>query len=1079
MMMNQHALRRRVIWVVVFVLALAAVGYFAGQVGQSDSPPPAGFLAADKSYGVTIDLTQYDDKPLPGVLTALRRNGLLWLRQPILWNTLEPAPGQFKWDSLDRIFAAIEQSNQASAVPFKVIAVLGTSPQWARFPHAPAASPPVEVSDFGNFARAFAGRYGQLVNHYQIWHEPNLSANWGHTYVNAEAYVHLLRDAALNIREADSDALILSAALAPTLENGPLNLNDIEYLNQLYWFKAAPWFDIVAGQPYGFDVDPADPARPDALNFRRLELLRQVMLNYGDAGTPIWATAFGWNALPAAWNGRPSPWRSDPNKYDPPALQAQRTAAGIEQARRNWPWLGPMLAVRWDGAGLAEDDPTRGFAVSETPLQEIFSQIATAPPIATIGHYPANHPAGAYSPGWRTALTTADIPRAEPRTLTISFEGSRLDLTINRGLYRGYLWVTIDGQPANALPTDTQGRSYIVLYDPLRATETVTLAQNLGDDPHQAVIEAEGGWGQWAISGWVVSNNAHNRTAQAGLVLAGVVAGLGGLGLVWEFFPHLKTMAHQLWPRLKWRKFLALLPPLPGETGQVAVTFILAIAFYLAPAGLALALLLPLITIILYRPDLGLALIAFSLSFFQAPKQLPTGPFLLTETTFIVTAAGFTLRSLTFLFNGPASPISNFYSLLSNPQSTIHNPKSLDWAALALLALGLASTLAAPNFGVSMFEWRMLVFGSVAYYFLVRLGRDYGPSPRNRGGQGGVRWAWRLIDALVAGAALHSAIVLYRYAWAGQFVVAEGVRRALSPVYASPNNLSLFLDRVWPILLAVTVWPGRSMAPNSAAKQMLEDSKELRGTQGNSDLPSGPSNSYKFPFVLRRWLYGLGLVMVSAALYLTFSKGALLVGLPAGVIAMTLFHLLRNQGRHWGRMMALTAGSLVVIILALIPVSQTARFRTMFDFNEGSTGFFRLKLWQASLNMLYDYWPLGVGLNNFLYQYRTRYILPEAWQEPELSHPHNLILDYATRLGLGGVAILIWLQGAFWVNAWRLYQRLPEPFVLGLMGSMVVFLSHGLIDNSYFLVDLAFIFFLSLGITQRLAEITHVAENPF
>jgi hypothetical protein len=38
------------------------------------------------------------------------------------------------------------------------------------------------------------------------------------------------------------------------------------------------------------------------------------------------------------------------------------------------------------------------------------------------------------------------------------------------------------------------------------------------------------------------------------------------------------------------------------------------------------------------------------------------------------------------------------------------------------------------------------------------------------------------------------------------------------------------------------------------------------------------------------------------------------------------------------------------------------------------------------------------------------------------------------------------------------------------MGSMLVILAHGLVDNSYFLVDLAFAFFLITGIVQRLKE---------
>jgi O-antigen ligase len=124
--------------------------------------------------------------------------------------------------------------------------------------------------------------------------------------------------------------------------------------------------------------------------------------------------------------------------------------------------------------------------------------------------------------------------------------------------------------------------------------------------------------------------------------------------------------------------------------------------------------------------------------------------------------------------------------------------------------------------------------------------------------------------------------------------------------------------------------------------------------------------------------------------------------------------------------------------------------------------------------MLWDHPWLGVGLDNFLYQYRTRYVLPDAWQEPDLSHPHNLVLDFGTRLGLGGIAVLLWVQVAFWQVALSLYRRLPQgrerALILGLMASMVATLAHGLIDNSFFLVDLAFIFFLTLGVVGSTAE---------
>ena len=49
-------------------------------------------------------------------------------------------------------------------------------------------------------------------------------------------------------------------------------------------------------------------------------------------------------------------------------------------------------------------------------------------------------------------------------------------------------------------------------------------------------------------------------------------------------------------------------------------------------------------------------------------------------------------------------------------------------------------------------------------------------------------------------------------------------------------------------------------------------------------------------------------------------------------------------------------------------------------------------------------------------------------------------------------------------------RHLPDPdrraLALGLMASMVNFLAHGLVDASYFVIDLAFVFFMTLGLVQ-------------
>jgi O-antigen ligase len=252
------------------------------------------------------------------------------------------------------------------------------------------------------------------------------------------------------------------------------------------------------------------------------------------------------------------------------------------------------------------------------------------------------------------------------------------------------------------------------------------------------------------------------------------------------------------------------------------------------------------------------------------------------------------------------------------------------------------------------------------------------------------------------------------------------VRRAIGYLYGSPNNLSLFLERVFPILAATAIF-------------------SARGT--------------------RRVLYALALLVVGAALFLTYSKGSLLLAVPASLVFLAL---MRGGKLAW---MAVGSG-LTVLAMALLPFIRTERFRNTFSLQPGSTAFTRVKLWQSAWQMFREHPLTGLGPDNFLYLYRTRYILPEAWAEPDLSHPHNILLDFGTRLGIGGVFALLWLQGEFWFSAFKKYFRFTDEqikvLLLGLMGSMITFLLHGLVDNAFFLVDLAYTFFLTYGIVAIL-----------
>ena len=491
-----------------------------------------------------------------------------------------------------------------------------------------------------------------------------------------------------------------------------------------------------------------------------------------------------------------------------------------------------------------------------------------------------------------------------------------------------------------------------------------------------------------------------------------------------------------------------------AEWQQMSLLAAAVILFYLAPnLGLSLLLLLPVAALIVLRLDLGLAAVIFAAPFFFHPKSF--GPRVLSLVE-IITLLCFAAWCLFICSRWPlraecAPP--GAHSARSGQalvQRVLHHAikivrkrrwrtkvrheqenrtrhrliavvrrlSSLDWAVLLLVAVGILSIGVSEVRAVSLRELRVVVLEPALFYLMLRA------LPLERKG------LLRLTDALVAAGTVVALYGLYTYFFTDLVITAEGVRRMRS-VYPSPNNLALYLGRVIPLAGAVALFaePGR-----------------------------------------RRWAYGLACVPMLVALFLTLSRGAWLLGLPAAVLFVGLLR---------GRRTLLTAvGATVVGLLALLPFAHFERIASLFDLRSGTT-FRRLKLWEAALHMIRDHPLFGVGLDNFLYQYQSRYLLPEAWQEPNLSHPHNLILDFWTRLGVPGVLTLLWIQALFFRQGLRLYRHVADPelraLTLGLMASMVYVLAHGLVDQSYFVVDLAYVFMLLVAFIQGVSTAARFA----
>jgi O-antigen ligase len=331
-----------------------------------------------------------------------------------------------------------------------------------------------------------------------------------------------------------------------------------------------------------------------------------------------------------------------------------------------------------------------------------------------------------------------------------------------------------------------------------------------------------------------------------------------------------------------------------------------------------------------------------------------------------------------------------------------------DVAWLAWVAWGVAALAQAPNPADGWHEWRLTILAPALLYFVLSRQRAQGSA--NGMTVGSIALTWILSGVVVALVGIAQWLV-------GAPVPAGSVGR-VTGVYYSPNHLALFLERIWPLALALALYSG--------------DGRK-RG----------------------RWVWG-AVILIGAGLYLTYSRGAWLLAVP--VALGTLGWHYRRRLRWW-----MVAGVLIAVLLVAsnILVGRATAPSGLLDE-------IRIYVWQSAVQVIAEHPWRGVGLDGFRPLY-PRYIQPEAWREPVLYHPHNMWLDAAVRTGLPGLAlfaalVLLCLRVLIrWVRHATGWQR---ALAAGCVAATLGGLAHGLVDSGYFLPDLAWSLALMAGLAQ-------------
>jgi polysaccharide biosynthesis protein PslG len=320
-------------------------------------PPPAPPRQPEAAVHVFLwgafDTTDRD-------LRLAKDGGFTWVKQQYEWRNIErEAKGRFEWNEPDRITKAIKDHG------LKVIARVDGYPGWSRAEQVyPDDGPPDRMSDWTDFLTALATRYKGRVDSYEIWNEPNITREWGGKAPDAREYTEMLRASYAAIKRADPQAIVISGAMSPTTENTDRAKPDTIFLRDMYSFGAKGTFDVLGVHAAGFksapETDPAvvandpvlnngDPSAPDlrrAYTFRRVEDLRQIMVENGDADKKVAILEMGWTS-----DNRPT------SDYRWHAVTEQEKAdymvRAFKYARVNWPWASMMTVIyipdpRWN-----------------------------------------------------------------------------------------------------------------------------------------------------------------------------------------------------------------------------------------------------------------------------------------------------------------------------------------------------------------------------------------------------------------------------------------------------------------------------------------------------------------------------------------------------------------------------------------------------------------------------------------------------------------------------------------------------------------------------------------------------------
>lgn len=208
-------------------------------------------------------------------------------------------------------------------------------------------------------------------------------------------------------------------------------------------------------------------------------------------------------------------------------------------------------------------------------------------------------------------------------------------------------------------------------------------------------------------------------------------------------------------------------------------------------------------------------------------------------------------------------------------------------------------------------------------------------------------------------------------------------------------------------------------------------------------------------------------ILVSIGLFILFllakARGAWL-GLAA-----SFFYIALSRRKVWL--------VIILVIIALIPmVIRTEMTHHIFSIKASFDD--RVFMWKTGMRIFEDHPVIGSGINTFFNkfkEYRT-----DEYRDQRGSYAHNCYLQMACDLGIVGLLAFLWFLISYFLSVIRSLAIIKDKFynsaLWGMSIGIFAFLIHSFFDTNLYSLNLATMFWTSLGLSYSIIKIFN--KNP-